>query len=79
MEPVEAFAVVLRELRRKRGLSQQALALEADVDRTFVSLLERGKRQPSLDTLFRLAAALSISPTKLIARVEEVAGADRSN
>lgn len=49
-------------------MSQKALALEAGIDRTFVSLLERGKRQPSLGTIFRLAAVLSVSPAALVAR-----------
>lgn len=77
MTPEQAFGQVLRELRLKRGLSQQALALESDLDRTFVSLLERGKRQPSLLTMFQLSAALGVTPTRLLARVEEVVGASR--
>jgi transcriptional regulator with XRE-family HTH domain len=63
-----AFGRVLREHRAKVGLSQEALALEAGVDRTFVSLLERGKRQPTLETLFRLAKVLDISPATLVSR-----------
>jgi transcriptional regulator with XRE-family HTH domain len=67
-----AFGRVLRERRLAAGLSQERLALEADVDRTFVSLLERGGRQPTLSTLWRLAAALNIAPSELINRVEKV-------
>lgn len=63
-----AFGRVLRESRLKAELSQEALALEAGIDRTFVSMLERGKRQPTLETLFRLAAVLGISPATLVAR-----------
>ena len=50
------------------GLSQESLALEADVDRTFISLLERGMRQPTLETLFKLAAVLEVAPATLVAR-----------
>ena len=67
-----AFGRVLRERRLAAGLSQEKLALEAEVDRTFVSLLERGGRQPTLATLWRLAEALGLTPTELIAGVEKV-------
>ena len=63
-----AFGSVLRESRTKADLSQEALALEAGVDRTFISLLERGLRQPSLDTVFRLADVLKVAPATLVGR-----------
>jgi len=63
-----AFGQVLREYRLKSSLSQEDLALEAGVDRTFVSMLERGKRQPTLGTIFRIATALGVSPATLVAR-----------
>lgn len=65
-----AFGRVLREQRDARGLSQEGLALNAAVDRTFVSQMERGIRQPTLTTLWKLAAALDVSPATLVARVE---------
>jgi len=65
-----AFAIVLRELRKEAKLSQEQLALTADLDRTYISLLERGQRQPSIKTLFALAGVLQIPPHQLIARVE---------
>jgi transcriptional regulator with XRE-family HTH domain len=49
-------------------MSQEALALEAGVDRTYVSLLERGKRQPTLGMLFQLAAVLGVSAATLVSR-----------
>ncbi len=60
------FGVVLRELRREAGLTQRDLVFECGLDRTFVSLLERGLRQPSLTTLFVLAAALNVSPADIV-------------
>jgi transcriptional regulator with XRE-family HTH domain len=63
-----AFGRVLREYRLKSSLSQEELAFEAGIDRTFVSLLERGKRQPTLGTLFRLAKVLDVSPATLVAK-----------
>jgi transcriptional regulator with XRE-family HTH domain len=64
-----AFGRILREYRLKAKLSQEALALAAGIDRTFVSLLERGQRQPTLTTLFRLAAVLDVAPATLVARI----------
>jgi len=66
----KAFAQVLRDLRKKKDLSQEKLALIGNLDRTFISLLERGLRQPSLTTIFQLARALDISVTDLISAVE---------
>jgi transcriptional regulator with XRE-family HTH domain len=68
----EAFGRVLREVRAKSGLSQEALALAAGSGRTFVSQLERGARGASLKTLFRLAHELGTSPAEIIARVERM-------
>ncbi len=68
--PERAFGAVLRELRRARGLSQERLALEAGYDRSYVGELERGEKSPSLRTIFRLARAIGVSPSALIAAVE---------
>jgi len=68
----KAFGIVLREVRQDRELSQERLALEADLDRTFVSLLERGQRQPSLVTLFSLTKVLRCRPSDLISKVEKL-------
>jgi transcriptional regulator with XRE-family HTH domain len=66
MQPEQAFGVVLRDLRQGRGLSQEALAQESDLDRTFISLLERGLRQPSLRTMLQLAGPLGVQPERLV-------------
>lgn len=58
-------------MRLKSGLSQEELAEKACVDKSYISLLEQGKRQPSIIILFKLADALGISPTKLIRDVEK--------
>jgi len=57
--------------RNQLGLSQEALALNADVDRTFVSQIERGVNQPSLATLFKLCEALEVRPSTLLSMVEK--------
>jgi len=66
----QAFGEILHELRTDKGLSQESLALESGLDRTFISLLERGQRQPSLTTVFQLAAALDMRPHEIIKQVE---------
>jgi len=59
------FGRRLRELRQARGLSQEALALEADLDRTYVSGIERGKRNISLRNIEVLARTLGITLSEL--------------
>ena len=66
------FGQVLREQRLARELSQEQLALAADVDRTFVSQMERGIRQPTITTLLKLSGALSVLPSTLVVRVEKL-------
>lgn len=61
-----AFGRALRNERKRVKLSQEELALRAEVDRTFVSLAERGHRQPALATVFRLAKALGTKPAALV-------------
>ncbi|ASE53767.1 helix-turn-helix transcriptional regulator [Stenotrophomonas maltophilia] len=71
----KVFGEVLRQTRTGVGLSQQELALRAELDRTYISLLERGKRQPSLVTLLALADAMAIDAAELVqstgARLQE--------
>jgi len=56
-----AFGRVLREFRAKSRLSQEQLALNAGLHRTYISLLERGVRQSTLSTLFQLADILEVA------------------
>lgn len=70
MEPAAAFGKVLRQLRQQAGLTQEALAFEADLRRTYVSILELGQQQPSLATILKLAKALDTTGSVLIGLVE---------
>jgi transcriptional regulator with XRE-family HTH domain len=63
----EKFASNLRSERRRRRLSQEALAGKARLSVSYISMLERGQRSPPLETLESLARALSIAPTQLLA------------
>ncbi len=69
MRPEEAFGKNLKELREKKKMSQEALAHESSLDRTFISLLERGLRQPSLSTILQIAEALKVSPVEIMKKV----------
>ena len=64
------FGTALRKRRKQSNISQEKLAELCDLDRTYISLLERGIRQPTLSTIFRLANALGISPSNFVADVE---------
>jgi len=62
-----------REIKKAREVlqqSQEALAFEAGIHRTYVSLIERGKKSPTLAVIVRLATALGIKPSELLRRVE---------
>ncbi|MEI6140103.1 MAG: helix-turn-helix transcriptional regulator [Mariniphaga sp.] len=67
---VEIFGKVLRELRDENHISQEKLAEYCDLDRTYISLLERGLRQPTITTIFKLAKALNTTPSAFILKVE---------
>ncbi|WP_441252613.1 helix-turn-helix domain-containing protein [Tardiphaga sp. 71_E8_N1_1] len=65
---MKAGALVARNIRRlrvARGLSQEVLAVDAEIDRTYVSRLERGLENPSVAVLERLAKALSANIEEL--------------
>ncbi|WP_175773050.1 helix-turn-helix domain-containing protein [Paraburkholderia phenazinium] len=69
-----AFGRVLRRYRRAAGLTQEQLALEADVQRTYVSLMELGRNQPTITTIFKLARALHCTPSAMVSATEEECG-----
>ena len=60
------LAMNVRAARDRLGLSQEALAYEAEIDRTCISGIERGKRNPSVDLIARLAEALKTTPAALL-------------
>ena len=59
------FGKRVREVRRKRGLSQEALALESGLDRSYVGQVERGERNLSLKNIQKLAKALGASVAEI--------------
>src|SRR5271169_5972007 len=65
LNPDEAFAKALQRARKRRGLSQEALGFQSGYHRTYISLLERGKMNPSLRTILSLSAALGMPAAAL--------------
>ena len=66
-EPADIiFGRVLRKLRLESGKSQERLALDASLERTFISMLELGQRKPTLKTLIALAKALDKSLSEIM-------------
>jgi len=68
------FGLVLRERREAAGISQEQLADRAGLHRTYVSLIERGKRTASIEVVRRVASALDLTMTELINATEKRAG-----
>lgn len=66
-----AFGRVLRRLRENAGLTQEQLGFEAELRRTYVSILELGQQQPSLTTILKISNALGCSPGKMLDMVSE--------
>jgi transcriptional regulator with XRE-family HTH domain len=67
----EAFGEVIRELRKTNQISQEKLSEASNLDRSFISLLECGHKQPSLITIFQLAKAFKLSASKILSLTEE--------
>lgn len=73
---VATFGRILRQVRVEASWTQEQLAFEADIDRTFVGMLESGKRQPSLSVIFALAKALRVTPELLIRKTNVLYSSD---
>jgi transcriptional regulator with XRE-family HTH domain len=77
VDAARAFGQAVKEARLIRGLTQERLAELGDFDRTYPSLLERGRRAPTFFIILQLAAALRMSPAVLfndaVARLRAVA------
>lgn len=64
------FSKVLKSLRIKRSFSQEELAFRSNLDRTYISMLERGIHLPTLTSLFALAQALDMKPSDIVRLLE---------
>ena len=66
-----AFGEILKELRKQAGISQEDLANECELDRSFISMLERGLRMPTIETLFKVSKAFEKAPFEIIKLLED--------
>jgi transcriptional regulator with XRE-family HTH domain len=66
----ELFGNVLKQVRNEKGISQEELGFESGYHRTYISMLERGKKSPSLKTIFQLAQALDVEPSDIMERLQ---------
>jgi transcriptional regulator with XRE-family HTH domain len=64
------FGRHLRKIREEKGFSQEELAFRSNLDRTYISLLERGKRRPTINTIFALAMPLDVIPSDMVKMIE---------
>jgi len=76
LDLAQTFGIVLRKHRRKVGFSQEKLAELCGIERTYVSMLERAERRPSLAMTFELAQALEISPSVFVSEMEYLLNKD---
>lgn len=74
MDLALTFGRVLRDLRKQVGLTQEQLGYEAELERNYISMLERGERQPTLTTMVKLAKPLRTNASRMVALVEDAAG-----
>ncbi len=70
MDVVQLLGTNVRRLRKARRMTQEQLALEVGMERSYVSDLERGTRNPSVKALGRLAEALDVEPSRLLERTK---------
>jgi transcriptional regulator with XRE-family HTH domain len=66
----EAFGKVLHRLRTAKGLSQEELGFRSETNRTYISDMERGNKEPCLTMLFRIAGALNTTPSLLLKQLQ---------
>ena len=68
---LSVFGELLQKARLRAGITQEELAAKVRLTREYISLLEHGKRTPTIHVFIRLARALGVSPSKLIDQVEK--------
>jgi len=70
MEIKVYFGMLLKRKRKEKKFSQQYLANKSGLNRTYISLMERGLKTPSLSTIFKLSSTLEIEASTLIQELE---------
>lgn len=73
----EAFGRNLRAIRKSKGFSQERLAYDAGIDRSYLGKVERGEVNLTIERLYLLAGCLQCSPKELVVDLEEFSSEDR--
>lgn len=71
---LKAFGQAVREARERTGISQEELGFESELDRTYISGIERGVRNPTVRSIARLCRALKVLPSSVIQQAEKRTG-----
>ena len=66
----QAVGTVICRYRKDKGMTQELLSGLAGIARSHLSMIERGTKQPNFETIWRIAEALGISPSELVAEIE---------
>ena len=74
LDPSAAFGQLLRKHRLRQKMSQEALAAKSGYERAFISLIELGKTNPSLRSIFDICVSLQIKPSAFLRQVERLSG-----
>lgn len=78
MLDAELVGTVIQRFREKRKMSQELLSGLAGIGRTHLSAIERGTRKPTLETFYRIAEAMDVRPSELLAAIEDEIGQSES-
>lgn len=68
----EAFGIIIKNLRKSKRISQNKLAIKCELDRSYIFMLEKGIKSPTINTVFKIAASLEVKPALLIEQTEEL-------
>ncbi|HEX8298246.1 MAG TPA: helix-turn-helix transcriptional regulator, partial [Rubricoccaceae bacterium] len=79
LQPHVAFGQAVRARREALGISQEALAERCDLDRTYVSGVERGRRNPTVQAVYRIAQGLDVAAAVLVADADAALLASKAN
>jgi len=74
LDPSAAFGQLLRKHRLRQKMSQEALAARSGYERAFISLIELGKTNPSLRSIFDICGSLGMKPSGFLRQVEQLSG-----
>ena len=67
----KAVGEAIRKARKEKGYSQDVLSSFAGIARTHLTMIESGDKQPNFETIWKIAVALNMKPSELVARIEQ--------